>query len=99
MIKTFKKILCTLLVVLMCLTSVPLSGFVGLGDIAAVSGDSHCGQDCQNGDDHDQLNQGEALSVMPIQGPELFPILFHNFPPKLFQAFACIFSLPVTLSV
>ena len=31
MIKTFKKILCTLLVVVMCLTSVPLSGFVGLG--------------------------------------------------------------------
>ncbi len=28
--KTMKKILCTLLVVVMCLTSVPLSGFVGL---------------------------------------------------------------------
>lgn len=28
--KTFKKILCTLLVVVMCLISVPLSGFVGL---------------------------------------------------------------------
>ena len=28
--RTFKKILCTLLVVVMCLTSAPLSGFVGL---------------------------------------------------------------------
>ena len=28
--KTFKKILCTLLVVVMCLTCAPLSGFVGL---------------------------------------------------------------------
>ena len=29
--KTLKKILCTLLVMIMCMTSVPLSGFVGLG--------------------------------------------------------------------
>ena len=28
--KTFKKILCTLLVVVMCLTSAPLQGFVGM---------------------------------------------------------------------
>ena len=28
--KTFKKILCTLLVVVICLTSAPLQGFVGL---------------------------------------------------------------------
>lgn len=30
MLKTFKKILCTFLVVLMCLTSAPLDGFVGV---------------------------------------------------------------------
>lgn len=37
MLKIGKKILCTLLVVIMCLTSVPLSGFVGLGASAETT--------------------------------------------------------------
>lgn len=69
--KTFKKILCSLLVVVMCMTSAPLSGFVGLEFIAEAATEYKVGDIIQFGSyPQSEVKDSATINALNKLAPE-----------------------------